>query len=99
MSASGGPFDIQHGKAQMSATVAEPVLVTGVAGFIGFCFARRLLEAGRAVIGVDSVNNYYDPFLKEARVAKLNEHPSFTFHHLDLADRAVSEKLFSSGRF
>jgi UDP-glucuronate 4-epimerase len=99
MSASGGPFDIQHGKAQMTATVAEPVLVTGVAGFIGFCFARRLLEAGRAVIGVDSINNYYDPSLKEARVAKLNEHPSFTFHRLDLADRAMSEKLFGSGRF
>ena len=42
----------------------EPVLVTGAAGFIGFCLARRLLENGRAVVGVDSVNSYYDPASK-----------------------------------
>ena len=48
--------------------VQDPVLVTG-AGFIGFCLARQLLENGRAVVGVDSVNAYYDPTLKEARLA------------------------------
>jgi UDP-glucuronate 4-epimerase len=41
-----------------------PVLITGAAGFIGFCLARRLLENGRIVVGVDSVNSYYDPALK-----------------------------------
>ena len=78
---------------------SAPVLVTGAAGFIGFCFARRLLGSGRAVIGVDSLNDYYDPALKQARLAKLNERPGFTFHRLDLADRAATEKLFGDGRF
>ena len=45
----------------------EPILVTGAAGFIGFCLARRLLENGRSVVGVDNVNSYYDP--AEARLA------------------------------
>ena len=50
----------------------EPILVTSAAGFIGFCLARRLLEDGRRVVGVDNVNSYYDPALKEARLAVLN---------------------------
>jgi UDP-glucuronate 4-epimerase len=81
------------------ASAAEPVLVTGAAGFIGFCFARRLLESGRAVIGIDNVNHYYDPALKEARLAKLKAHRGFTFHRIDLADRAATERLFGSGRY
>jgi nucleoside-diphosphate-sugar epimerase len=47
----------------------DPILITGAAGFIGFCFARRLLEAGRAVVGVDSVNDYYDPALRALSAA------------------------------
>ena len=77
----------------------ESVLVTGAAGFIGFWFARRLLEAGRSVTGVDSVNDYYDPALKEARLARLREFPAFTFHRLDLADRAATAALFDTGRY
>src|SRR5580693_2162065 len=77
----------------------ESVLVTGAAGFIGFCFARRLLQAGRAVVGVDSVNDYYDPALKEARLGELRKFPAFTFHRLDLADRPAAEKLFGERRF
>jgi UDP-glucuronate 4-epimerase len=80
-------------------TAAEPILVTGAAGFIGFCFARRLLESGRAVTGVDSLNHYYDPALKEARLKKLEQHRGFTFHRLDLADRAATQNLFAGGRF
>jgi UDP-glucuronate 4-epimerase len=99
MSASGAPPESHHGDVQMTSTAAAPILVTGAAGFIGYCFARRLLESGRAVIGIDNINNYYDPALKEARLAKLNERPGFTFHRLDLADRAATEKLFGSGRF
>ncbi len=76
-----------------------PVLVTGAAGFIGFCLARRLLEVGRAVVGVDSVNSYYDPALKEARLAVLRQFRNFTFHRLDLADRALTEALFGDGDF
>ncbi len=78
---------------------AEPILVTGAAGFIGFSLARRLLESGRTVVGIDSVNSYYDPALKEARLARLGERPGFTFHRLDLADRAATEKLFAGRRF
>jgi UDP-glucuronate 4-epimerase len=77
----------------------DPILVTGAAGFIGFCLARRLLESGHAVVGVDSVNAYYDPALKEARLAALGRFPYFEFHRLDLADRKLTEGLFNGGAF
>ena len=77
----------------------EPILVTGAAGFIGFCLARRLLEDGRAVVGVDNVNSYYDPALKEARLAVLRQFANFTFHRLDLADRKLTKALFQDGHF
>ena len=70
------------------------VLVTGAAGFIGFHVSQRLLAAGRAVVGLDIVNDYYDPRLKEARLRILAEHPNFTFLKLDLADRAAMQALF-----
>lgn len=76
-----------------------PVLVTGAAGFIGFALARRLLEGGRGVVGVDSVNDYYDPALKLARLALLRQFPQFHFHKLDLADRHSVEALFRDGGF
>jgi len=77
----------------------SPVLVTGAAGFIGFALARRLLENGRAVVGIDSVNDYYDPALKEARLAVLRQFESFIFHKLDLADRKGTEAIFRDGNF
>jgi UDP-glucuronate 4-epimerase len=77
----------------------SPILVTGVAGFIGFSLARRILEGGRAVVGVDSVNSYYDPAIKEARLAVLRQFRNFTFHHLDLAGRERTEALFRDGDF
>jgi UDP-glucuronate 4-epimerase len=70
-------------------------LVTGAAGFIGFHVARRLLEQGSAVLGVDSMNAYYDPKLKEARVGQLMGRPGFDFRRLDLADRAETAALFA----
>ncbi|HTV30905.1 MAG TPA: SDR family NAD(P)-dependent oxidoreductase, partial [Xanthobacteraceae bacterium] len=76
-----------------------PVLVTGAAGFIGFALARRLLEGGRAVVGIDGINDYYDPALKEARLAVLRQFNSFTFHKFDLADRANTEAIFRDGEF
>lgn len=79
--------------------VQQRILVTGVAGFIGFCLARRLLENGRAVIGIDSINSYYDPALKEARLAVLRQFRDFTFHRLDLADRRLTEAIFGEGDF
>ena len=76
-----------------------PVLVTGAAGFIGFNLARRLLKNGRAVVCVDSINSYYNPALKEARLAMLQQFEHFTFHRLDLADPKSTEPLFHEGRF
>lgn len=64
------------------------ILVTGAAGFIGFHVAHRLLAEGRRVVGLDSVNDYYDPALKEARLAQLAGHANFTFVRANLTDRA-----------
>ncbi len=77
----------------------DPVLITGAAGFIGFALARRLLEGGRAVVGVDSLNAYYDPALKKARLGVLSEFKNFTFHKIDLVDRREVEHIFSEGEF
>ena len=65
------------------------ILVTGAAGFIGFHLARALLARGERVIGVDNVNDYYDPALKEARLAVLEAELGFTFVRGDLADHAA----------
>jgi UDP-glucuronate 4-epimerase len=77
----------------------DPVLVTGAAGFIGFALARRILEGGRAVVGIDNVNSYYDPALKEARLAVLRQFTNFTFHRIDLVDRKAVEDIFRGGDF
>jgi UDP-glucuronate 4-epimerase len=75
------------------------VLVTGVAGFIGFHLASRLLEAGHQVYGIDNLNDYYDVKLKYARLAQIAYHPQFTFQPLDLSDRALTAQLFSRHSF
>jgi UDP-glucuronate 4-epimerase len=75
------------------------VLVTGAAGFIGFHVAQRLLSAGRNVVGLDVVNSYYDPNLKEARLEILRRHPNFDFIKQDLVDRAMVKSLFAHHRF
>jgi len=73
-------------------------LVTGAAGFIGFHTAKRLLERGDAVVGLDNLNDYYDVSLKEARLALL-VHPNFRFVKLDLADRVGMASLFEAETF
>ncbi|MFL5236039.1 MAG: NAD-dependent epimerase [Rhizomicrobium sp.] len=78
---------------------AGNLLVTGCAGFIGFHFARRLLEAGKPVIGLDNLSEYYDPALKLARLNLLKQDPGFTFVELDLADRAGMKALFERFHF
>ncbi len=65
------------------------ILVTGAAGFIGSHTATALLARGERVLGVDSINDYYDVRLKEARLARLREHKGFTFARLDIADRSA----------
>jgi UDP-glucuronate 4-epimerase len=72
------------------------VLVTGTAGFIGFHVAQRLLARGDTVIGLDSVNNYYDVRLKEARLAMLTDNSQFHFIRLDLAHRDGMAEVFAS---
>jgi UDP-glucuronate 4-epimerase len=62
------------------------VLVTGAAGFIGFHIAKKLCGSGESVVGIDNINNYYDPTLKEARLAVLKKNKGFTFCKLDLCD-------------
>src|ERR1700730_9904958 len=77
----------------------ETVLVTGAAGFIGFHVAQRLLSSGRKVVGLDSVNDYYDPALKQARIDILKSQSKFTFVKSDLADREATKSLFAHHRF
>jgi UDP-glucuronate 4-epimerase len=77
----------------------EPILVTGAAGFIGFHVAKRLLENGRTVVGIDNLNAYYDPKLKEARRDELKKLQTFDFVQLNLADRDGMAALFAKHRF
>ena len=77
----------------------KPTLVTGAAGFIGFHVAQRLLQTGKKVIGVDNLNDYYDPKLKEARLSILRNDPNFSFIKLNLADRAAAKSLFAEHKF
>jgi UDP-glucuronate 4-epimerase len=77
----------------------QTILVTGAAGFIGFHAARQLLAAGRNVVGLDSLNAYYDPALKQARLNILRGDPRFSFVQIDLADRTSIGELFAKNRF
>ena len=72
------------------------ILVTGAAGFIGYHVARRLLERGDQVLGVDNLSDYYDVRLKEARLAQLESSPRFRFIKLEIADRTAVRNLFST---
>ncbi len=71
------------------------VLITGAAGFIGSNLALRLLERGDSLIGIDNHNNYYDPAIKEARLARHANHPNYTHLRIDLADRKAIEAVFT----
>ena len=77
-------------------TSSRPVLITGAAGFIGFHLCQRLLAEGREVIGLDSMNEYYDVTLKQARLERLKAFANFRFEHVDLTDRDRISALFQS---
>ena len=77
----------------------QTILVTGAAGFIGFHVARQLLAEGRHVVGLDSLNSYYDPALKQSRLNILRADARFSFEQIDLADRASMALLFARHRF
>ena len=74
------------------------ILVTGAAGFIGSALSLRLLARGDEVVGIDNHNDYYDPSLKEARLARHLDHPAYTHCRIDLADRAAMEEIFARHR-
>ena len=78
------------------------ILVTGVAGFIGFHLASRLLKEGNNVVGIDSLNDYYDPKLKKLRLEKLKEDSSldnFVFEKIDIAERETIDNFFKNNKF
>ena len=77
----------------------KQILLTGAAGFIGFHLSKKLLDQGCTVIGLDNLNDYYDPNLKQARLDLLTPHPLFTHVNMDLADQSAMEDLFSKWRF
>ena len=72
------------------------VLVTGAAGFIGYHVCEALLDRGDQVVGVDDLNDYYDPALKQARLARLQGRNGFSFHKIDITDRAAMFGLFDA---
>ncbi|MCL2591098.1 MAG: NAD-dependent epimerase [Betaproteobacteria bacterium] len=75
------------------------ILVTGAAGFIGMHVSERLLARGDEVIGLDNLNDYYDPSLKEGRLQRLRPFERFGFVKLDVADREAMARLFAGGKF
>ena len=73
---------------------SKKILITGAAGFIGFHLAKRLLDLGTTVLGLDNLNDYYDVSLKESRLRILKDYPCFTFFKGDLADADTVNKQF-----
>ncbi len=70
------------------------ILITGAAGFIGFHTARKLLQQGNDIIGIDNINDYYDPNIKIARIALLKEFDNFKFYKADITDKNLLNSLF-----
>lgn len=77
-------------------TKEKRVLVTGCAGFIGWKVCERLLERGFEVIGVDNINDYYDPKIKEWRLSTISNDPKFSFHSLDIGDYEILKAICSN---
>jgi UDP-glucuronate 4-epimerase len=75
------------------------ILVTGVAGFIGYHLATRLLAEGNDVYGIDNLNDYYDVSLKQARLQQILPKSNFTFDYLDISDRTLVAELFAANDF
>jgi UDP-glucuronate 4-epimerase len=75
------------------------VLVTGAAGFIGMHVVQRLLQRGDTVVGIDNLNDYYDPKLKHARLTQLTPYSGFRFKLINISDRLAMANLFESEKF
>lgn len=74
------------------------ILITGSSGFIGYHLSKKMLSMGYEIIGLDSMNDYYDPSLKEARLGKLMHHKCFKFYHVDLVDRVKIQTVFNENQ-
>ena len=72
------------------------ILITGVAGFIGFHLSKRLLEESYQVVGIDKLNDYYDKSLKKDRLEILSQYKNFSFQKIDLKDKEAIDKIFAS---
>ncbi len=72
------------------------ILITGAAGFIGFHTSQYLLNRGDTVVGIDNLNDYYDPSLKEARLSQLKNKEKFSFHKIDIIDKEAIDNVFES---
>jgi len=77
----------------------QTILVTGAAGFIGYYVTQRLLDEGNDVVGLDSLNDYYDVNLKNTRLKLLKENTGFSFHQTDISNKDMLEKIFESHKF
>jgi len=77
-------------------TKMQLILITGSAGFIGFHLSKKLLELGYQTLGVDNLNDYYSPTLKQARLDQIINHPNFHFQNLELADTIATSKIFDN---
>lgn len=77
----------------------KKILITGAAGFIGYHLSKRLLEDGRTVVGLDNLNDYYDPRLKRDRLNQLEKFPAFSHADFDMADREAMPALFAEHGF
>ena len=75
------------------------ILVTGSAGFIGSALSIKLLGRGDEIVGIDNHNNYYDPALKEARLARHADHSNYTHIRMNIEDREAMSKLFKDNQF
>lgn len=82
------------GQPQSSKVVRMTIVVTGAAGFIGYHVSEKLLARGETVVGIDNVNAYYDPSLKDARLARLGRHSNFRFDRIDITDREAIDDAF-----
>ena len=71
------------------------ILITGTAGFIGFHLSKKLLDQSYQIIGVDNLNDYYDPSLKQSRLGILNKYDNFTFHCVDLKNKSELDSIFT----
>lgn len=72
------------------------ILITGAAGFIGFHLSKKLLDDSYQIIGIDNLNDYYDPSLKQSRLEILGKYNNFNFHKVDLKDKAEVDKIFET---